>query len=75
MVPARADVGIRPYGEGRMRIQNRNCLHRGVEDAAPYKGVRLRHCTVGDGVLDVPPPRRSALGSLSEGAGTAVGRD
>ena len=36
-VPARADVGIRPYGEGRRRTQTRRCQQRGVEDAAPYK--------------------------------------
>ncbi len=27
---------------------------RGVEDAAPYKGARLRFSVVGDGVPDVP---------------------
>ena len=30
-VPARADVGIRPYGEERRQSQGFGCLHRGVE--------------------------------------------
>ena len=38
---------------------------RGVEDAAPYKGARLRFSVVGDGVLDVPlPPPQWILQSV-----------
>ena len=40
---------------------------------APYErtGERVRIMDVGDGILDVPHPRRSALASLPEGGGTA----
>ena len=50
-----------PSSRREFRTQNRWCLQRGVEDAAPYKGARFRFWPVGDGVLDVPKsPRRSA---------------
>ena len=33
------------------RSRKQKCLHRGVEDAAPYKGARSRPRPVGDGVV------------------------
>ena len=51
-------------------IPSISCQQRGVEDAAPYKGARHRLCTVGDGVPDVPLPRRSGYFHRAEGTPT-----
>ena len=48
---------------------------RGVEDAAPYKGARLRFSVVGDGVPDVPnlAPQRVLQYGLQKNQGASTG--